>query len=48
MFNELCVCVRVCVRLQHKDAIVPYLLGLLKGLPRVQWIEESSERRGRG
>lgn len=34
--------------LQHKDAIVPYLLGLLKGLPRVQWIEESSERKGRG
>ncbi|KAA0704275.1 Phosphatidylinositol 4-kinase alpha [Triplophysa tibetana] len=33
--------------LQHKDTIVPYLLGLLKGLPRVQWIEESSERRGR-
>ncbi|KAI2660230.1 Phosphatidylinositol 4-kinase alpha [Labeo rohita] len=31
----------------HKDAIVPYLLGLLKGLPRVQWIEESSERKGR-
>lgn len=34
--------------LQHKDAIVPYLLGLLKGLPKVQWIEESSERKGRG
>lgn len=34
-------------KLQHKDAIVPYLLGLLKGLPRVQWIEESSERKGR-
>ncbi|ROK82419.1 Phosphatidylinositol 4-kinase alpha [Anabarilius grahami] len=33
--------------LQHKDAIVPYLLVLLKGLPRVQWIEESSERKGR-
>eukprot|EP00064_Thunnus_orientalis_P016774 superscaffoldBa00003401_g16845 len=33
--------------LQHKDAIVPYLLGLLKGLPKVQWIEESSERKGR-
>uniref|UniRef100_A0A3Q2XIL8 Phosphatidylinositol 4-kinase alpha n=1 Tax=Hippocampus comes TaxID=109280 RepID=A0A3Q2XIL8_HIPCM len=34
--------------LQHKDAIVPYLLGLLRGLPRVQWIEESSERKGPG
>lgn len=34
--------------LQHKDVIVPYLLGLLKGLPKVQWIEESSERKGRG
>ncbi|XP_060764757.1 phosphatidylinositol 4-kinase alpha isoform X2 [Neoarius graeffei] len=33
--------------LQHKDTIVPYLLGLLKGLPKVQWIEESSERKGR-
>uniref|UniRef100_A0A7N8Y8J7 1-phosphatidylinositol 4-kinase n=1 Tax=Mastacembelus armatus TaxID=205130 RepID=A0A7N8Y8J7_9TELE len=33
--------------LQHKDAIVPYLLGLLKGLPKVQWIEESSERKCR-
>ncbi|MED6287273.1 Phosphatidylinositol 4-kinase alpha [Characodon lateralis] len=33
--------------LQHKDSIVPYLLGLLKGLPKVQWIEESSERKGR-
>uniref|UniRef100_A0A3Q3WCT9 Phosphatidylinositol 4-kinase, catalytic, alpha b n=1 Tax=Mola mola TaxID=94237 RepID=A0A3Q3WCT9_MOLML len=33
--------------LQHKDVIVPYLLGLLKGLPKVQWIEESSERKGR-
>ncbi|XP_008323868.1 phosphatidylinositol 4-kinase alpha [Cynoglossus semilaevis] len=29
--------------LQHKDAIVPYLLLLLKGLPKVQWIEERSE-----
>lgn len=34
--------------LQHKDVIVPYLLGLLKGLPKVQWIEESSERKARG
>uniref|UniRef100_A0A3B3H6H2 Phosphatidylinositol 4-kinase alpha n=1 Tax=Oryzias latipes TaxID=8090 RepID=A0A3B3H6H2_ORYLA len=33
--------------LQHKDAIVPYLLGLLKGLPKVQWIEETSEHKGR-
>lgn len=33
---------------QHKNVIVPYLLGLLKGLPKVQWIEESSERKGRG
>ncbi|TNN54428.1 Phosphatidylinositol 4-kinase alpha [Liparis tanakae] len=32
---------------KHKDAIVPYVLGLLRGLPRVQWIEESSERKGR-
>ncbi|XP_067339357.1 phosphatidylinositol 4-kinase alpha isoform X2 [Channa argus] len=33
--------------LQHKDVIVPYLLGLLKGLPKVHWIEESSERKSR-
>ncbi|XP_023688008.1 phosphatidylinositol 4-kinase alpha isoform X2 [Paramormyrops kingsleyae] len=33
--------------LEHKDMIVPYLLGLLKGLPRVQWIEESTGRKGR-
>uniref|UniRef100_A0A674B360 Phosphatidylinositol 4-kinase, catalytic, alpha a n=1 Tax=Salmo trutta TaxID=8032 RepID=A0A674B360_SALTR len=32
--------------LQHKDTIIPYLLGLLKGLPRVQWIEESSGSKG--
>ncbi|XP_062340607.1 phosphatidylinositol 4-kinase alpha isoform X1 [Osmerus eperlanus] len=33
--------------LQHKDIIVPYIIGLLKGLPRVQWIEENSEQKGR-
>lgn len=33
--------------LQHKDAIVPYLLLLLKGLPKVQWIEERSECKGK-
>ncbi|XP_076005686.1 phosphatidylinositol 4-kinase, catalytic, alpha b isoform X2 [Genypterus blacodes] len=32
--------------LQHKDIIVPYLLSLLRGLPRVQWIEESSGKKG--
>lgn len=39
---------KVALSLQHKDAIVPYLLGLLRGLPRVQWIEESSERKRPG
>ncbi|KPP76012.1 phosphatidylinositol 4-kinase alpha-like, partial [Scleropages formosus] len=34
--------------LQHKEFLVPYLLGLLKGLPRVQWIEEGSARKGKG
>uniref|UniRef100_A0A8D2MXX2 1-phosphatidylinositol 4-kinase n=1 Tax=Zonotrichia albicollis TaxID=44394 RepID=A0A8D2MXX2_ZONAL len=34
--------------LQHKDHVVPYLLRLLKGLPKVQWIEESNARKGRG
>ncbi|KAL0965736.1 hypothetical protein UPYG_G00285060 [Umbra pygmaea] len=33
--------------LQHKDTIVPYLLGLLRGLHKVQWIEESSGSKGR-
>ncbi|XP_018584214.1 phosphatidylinositol 4-kinase, catalytic, alpha b isoform X1 [Scleropages formosus] len=31
----------------HKEFLVPYLLGLLKGLPRVQWIEEGSARKGK-
>ncbi|XP_039627473.1 phosphatidylinositol 4-kinase, catalytic, alpha b isoform X3 [Polypterus senegalus] len=31
--------------LQHKEVIVPYLLRLLKGLHKVQWIEESTGRR---
>ncbi|XP_060105894.1 phosphatidylinositol 4-kinase alpha [Heteronotia binoei] len=34
--------------LQHKDTIVPYLLRLLRGLSKVQWIEESNSRKGRG
>ncbi|KAM7018237.1 phosphatidylinositol 4-kinase, catalytic, alpha b isoform 2-T2 [Tautogolabrus adspersus] len=33
--------------LQHKDTIVSYLLSLLRGLPRVQWIEESSGKKGK-
>lgn len=34
--------------LQHKEGMVPYLLRLLKGLPKVQWIEESMCRKTRG
>ncbi|XP_012668121.2 phosphatidylinositol 4-kinase alpha [Otolemur garnettii] len=34
--------------LQHKDSVVPYLLRLLKGLPKVYWVEESTARKGRG
>ncbi|KAM9329173.1 phosphatidylinositol 4-kinase alpha isoform 3-T3 [Gastrophryne carolinensis] len=34
--------------LQHKDQVVPYLLRLLKGLPKVQWIEESTSRKCKG
>ncbi|XP_053135266.1 phosphatidylinositol 4-kinase alpha isoform X2 [Hemicordylus capensis] len=34
--------------LQHKDTLVPYLLRLLRGLSKVQWIEESNSRKGRG
>ncbi|XP_039188352.1 phosphatidylinositol 4-kinase alpha isoform X2 [Crotalus tigris] len=34
--------------LQHKDSLIPYLLRLLRGLPKVQWIEESNSRTGRG
>uniref|UniRef100_A0A8C6XJU0 Phosphatidylinositol 4-kinase alpha n=1 Tax=Naja naja TaxID=35670 RepID=A0A8C6XJU0_NAJNA len=34
--------------LQHKDSLIPYLLRLLRGLPKVQWIEESNSRKGRG
>uniref|UniRef100_A0A8C4F9E1 Phosphatidylinositol 4-kinase alpha n=1 Tax=Dicentrarchus labrax TaxID=13489 RepID=A0A8C4F9E1_DICLA len=33
--------------LQHKDVLVSYLLSLLRGLPRVQWIEESSGKKGK-
>ncbi|KAJ3603752.1 hypothetical protein NHX12_028493 [Muraenolepis orangiensis] len=33
--------------LQHKDVLVSYLLGLLRGLPRVQWIEESLGKKGK-
>uniref|UniRef100_A0A7N8XWY6 Phosphatidylinositol 4-kinase alpha n=1 Tax=Mastacembelus armatus TaxID=205130 RepID=A0A7N8XWY6_9TELE len=33
--------------LQHKDIFVPYLLSLLRGLPRVQWIEESLGKKGK-
>ncbi|TWW60102.1 Phosphatidylinositol 4-kinase alpha [Takifugu flavidus] len=33
--------------LQHKDTLVSYLLSLLRGLPRVQWIEESSGKKGK-
>ncbi|KAM3826170.1 phosphatidylinositol 4-kinase alpha isoform 2-T2 [Vipera latastei] len=34
--------------LQHKDSLIPYLLRLLRGLPKVQWIEEINSRKGRG
>uniref|UniRef100_F6SPP9 Phosphatidylinositol 4-kinase alpha n=1 Tax=Xenopus tropicalis TaxID=8364 RepID=F6SPP9_XENTR len=34
--------------LQHKETVVPYLLRLLRGLPKVQWIEESNSRKGKG
>ncbi|MGH0137231.1 UNVERIFIED_CONTAM: hypothetical protein FKN15_011546 [Acipenser sinensis] len=34
-------------QLQHKETIVPYLLRLLKGLHKVQWIEESTGRKGK-
>ncbi|CAH2295523.1 phosphatidylinositol 4-kinase alpha isoform X1 [Pelobates cultripes] len=34
--------------LQHKDNVVPYLLRLLRGLPKVVWIEESNARKGKG
>lgn len=48
-WSSVVSCVTCCaLPLQHKDVIVPYLLGLLKGLPKVQWIEESSEHKGRG
>ncbi|KAA8592653.1 hypothetical protein FQN60_018108, partial [Etheostoma spectabile] len=33
--------------LQHKDILVTYLLSLLRGLPRVQWIEESPGKKGK-
>ncbi|XP_075424651.1 phosphatidylinositol 4-kinase alpha isoform X2 [Ascaphus truei] len=34
--------------LQHKQHVVPYLLKLMKGLPKVRWIEESTARKGKG
>uniref|UniRef100_A0A8B9JZE5 Phosphatidylinositol 4-kinase alpha n=1 Tax=Astyanax mexicanus TaxID=7994 RepID=A0A8B9JZE5_ASTMX len=33
--------------LQHKDMVVGYLLSLLKGLPRVQWVEEATGRKSK-
>ncbi len=33
---------------QHKDTLVSYLLSLLKGLPRVQWVEEDAGRKSKG
>ncbi|KAK1800994.1 hypothetical protein P4O66_004738 [Electrophorus voltai] len=33
--------------LQHKDMVVGYLLSLLRGLPRVQWVEEATGRRSK-
>ncbi|XP_066499641.1 phosphatidylinositol 4-kinase, catalytic, alpha b isoform X4 [Hoplias malabaricus] len=33
--------------LQHKDIVVSYLLSLLKGLPRVQWVEEVTGRKSK-
>ncbi len=33
---------------QHKDTVVTYLLSLLKGLPRVQWVEENAGRKCKG
>ncbi|KAM9823027.1 phosphatidylinositol 4-kinase, catalytic, alpha b isoform 3-T3 [Syngnathus typhle] len=33
--------------LQHKDTLVPYLLSLLRGLPRVQWIEDGLGKKGK-
>uniref|UniRef100_A0A3Q3DUE8 Phosphatidylinositol 4-kinase alpha n=1 Tax=Hippocampus comes TaxID=109280 RepID=A0A3Q3DUE8_HIPCM len=33
--------------LQHKDTLVSYLLSLLRGLPRVQWIEEGLGKKGK-
>lgn len=42
------VCNDLLVLWQHKDILVSYLLSLLRGLPRVQWIEESSGKKGKG
>lgn len=34
--------------LKHKDCVVPYLLRLLKGLPKVYWVEENTAWKSRG
>ncbi|KAJ7309656.1 hypothetical protein JRQ81_007714 [Phrynocephalus forsythii] len=47
-FEQTKLSLRNSVFLITEHTLVPYLLRLLRGIPKVQWIEESNSRKSRG